>query len=617
MTAQRSLGQRPDEPAGGPDLPAGGPDQPADDLGRGSQALYGEGDLAAARTLFEAAARAAIAAGQMSRLGQAALGLGGLWVHEHRGAIQASRVATWQRMALDALDPQSSLAVRLRIRLAAEQDYAAGTSEAILAHVEHARTGSDPLVLAESLSLAHHCLLAPAYSAQRLGLAREMLAAAGVTERPVDEMVALMWLTVDLLLAGDPHAERSLKDLATAHDRHPLRAVGFVLAAISVMQQIRAGDLDAAEEQAARCASQGQEIGDVDALGWYVAHMAAIRWFQGRMADLAPLVNEFAHSPSLAVADDSMFAAAAVAAAAAGKGDAARGAIGRLRSGGLAERQQSSTWLITLVGVIETARLLDDGGLAREAYDLLRPYADRPAMASLAVVCFGSVHHYLGQGALTCGDLDLAEHHFDAATAANAALGHLPALAASAHMLADVRGRLTDRDAASARPITCTGEGHGWRLRAGERTVVVPDSVGMGYLATLIAHPGQEVSVAALTGATPASAEPVLDEAARAAFKARIGLLRAELAAADAVGDAGRGQRAQEELDALCGELERQTGLGGRARTFVTSSERARTSVQKAIRRALLRIRSVDPAVADELDGAIVTGSACCYTPTV
>lgn len=588
-------------------------DQLALDLGRGSRALLEQGDLAAARPCFESAARAAIAAGEMSSLGQAALGLGGLWVHEHRGAIEATRVETWQRTALEALDPRSSLAARLRIRLAAEADYAAGTSDAILAQVEAARTGADPVVLAESLSLAHHCLLAPSHSSQRLALAREMLAAASLTGRAVDEVVALMWLTVDLLLDGDPHAERSLKDLAAACERHPLRAVRFVLAAISVMQEIRAGELEEAEASATRCAAEGQEVGDVDAMGWYVAHIAAIRWFQGRMQDLAPLVSEFAHSPSLAAADDSMFAAAAVAAASSGNNDEARGAIGRLRRGGLSTRRESSTWLVTLVGVIESARLLGDADLAAEAYDLLQPYADRPAMASLAVVCFGSVHHHLALAALTCGDLELAEGHCSASVAANAALGHLPALAESNRLLSDVRTRLQDRNTARTDPVTCVREGSGWRVRAGDRSVDVPDSIGMGYLAVLLSRPGEEVSAADLTGATSASSAPVLDGPARIAYRARIETLRAALDSADAAGDVERGRRAQEELDWLQGELKRQTGLGGRPRTFLTPGERARTSVQKAIRRALLRIRSVDTSIADELDGAVVTGSVCCY----
>ena len=48
-------------------------------------------------------------------------------------------------------------------------------------------------------------------------------------------------------------------------------------------------------------------------------------------------------------------------------------------------------------------------------------------MASLAVVCFGSVHRALGVAAQTCGKLDLAVTHLQAAVAASARLGHRPA----------------------------------------------------------------------------------------------------------------------------------------------------------------------------------------------
>ena len=182
-------------------------------LGQGTSPRLGRRCTAAAQT--------ALIAKNYEGLARAALGLGGLWVHEHRTAVAAARVAAWQRLALEQLSPASPLAFRLANRLAAEADYAAGTSGRILAAVETARSAPDPIALAEALSLAHHCLLSPDQASARLELAEELLGVAAITGRPVDAMLGLLWRTVDLFLIGDPHAERSsasssMRTIATA-----------------------------------------------------------------------------------------------------------------------------------------------------------------------------------------------------------------------------------------------------------------------------------------------------------------------------------------------------------------------------------------------------------------
>ncbi|HVU93443.1 MAG TPA: hypothetical protein VHC23_14510, partial [Jatrophihabitans sp.] len=105
------------------------------------------------------------------------------------------------------------------------------------------------------------------------------------------------------------------------------------------------------------------------------------------------------------------------------------------------------------------------------------------------------------------------------------------------------------------------------------------------------------------------------DGTARAAYAARVRTLRAELDAADAAGDADRARRAQAELDAVLAELGAATGLGGRSRTFADGRERARTAVQKAIRRAVARIGESAPELAAALGASLQTGLVCRYEP--
>lgn len=581
----------------------------------GEHALFEDGDLVSARIAFTQAARQSLSSGPPEALARAALGLGGLWVHEHRTAAEASRVTALQQHALTQLEPSTTLAARLRMRLAAEADYRRGTCAIVLSELDSVRTTGDSIALAEALSLAHHCVLAPDHGDLRLQLADELLGLAGITSRRVDVILGLTWRTVDLFLSGDHHAERSLRELQDVIAAHPFHAVEFVVRAINVMLTLRAGDLAAAEEEAATCAQRGYAAGDADATGWHAAQLVAIRWFQGRLGDLAPRLRQIVHAPTLARPDDSMLAALAVSAAQNGDRDVALSALHRLRGEGLAMLTRSSTWLVTLIGVAEAAFLLRDADIAAEAYQLLQPYAGLPVMASLAIVCFGSAHQALGVAAMGMGDLDRASRHLTAAVTGNQRFGNEPALAFSRLMVAEVNALLNTPQPRST--ATCHKDGSRWRIETPTHAALVGDSVGMRYLALLIERPGQEISAAQLAGAShrTMSAEPVLDDAARAAYRKRAKQLQTQLDDAHQINDIAEEERLTAEMDWLLTEIEHATGLGGRPRRFADDSERARTAVRKAIRRALDRIREVDATLAAEIEADIVTGASCCYQP--
>jgi hypothetical protein len=239
-------------------------------------------------------------------------------------------------------------------------------------------------------------------------------------------------------------------------------------------------------------------------------------------------------------------------------------------------------------------------------------------MASLGVVCFGSAHYPLGVAALTTGDLDRAVDHLQAAVVANEALGHRPALAVSRRRLDQVlRWRDRPDRGRGATLAVCVREGQSWRIELAGRTALVRDSLGMQYLSTLLSRPGQEIPVADLVGlpAAPRPAQPLLDAPARKAYAQRTHELRTEIDQAEQQGDAACRERASQELEWVLSELAQATGLRGRPRHFVDADERARTSVQKAIRRAVQAIRDADPLIGREVASAVVTGACCCYQP--
>ena len=549
-------------------------------------ALVDGGDLRSSRERFDQVHHDARRRGDANAVVHAALGLGGLWVHEHRTSASAAELTERLRQALALVDPRSVVALRLRLRITAESDYVRGEHAAILALLDEARWTGDPLVRVEALSLAHHCVLGPEHGHLRAELAAKMIAESLRTGRRGHLAMALLWQVVDRFLDADPHAARTLGELREVLAGRDHLAVGYVVNAIEVMLAIRAGRLAEAEEMSVECAERGTRAGDVDALGWHGGQLVTIRWFQGRIAELVPLLDQFVDSTTLSAVDHSFVAARAVAAATAGDERTAAGALALLRQTGL---PRSSSWLVTMNGIVEAANVLGDADTATAAYGELLPFARLPMMASLAMTCFGSAHHALGVAAATVGDVDLAASHFREAVQANLALGHWPAVALSRQRLEALTGDQL---------CSCVREGTRWRVRLGQRSAVVGHSVGMLHLAVLIASPGRECEALSLVdGVRALSGQPLLDRAAVRDYRDRL--------------DTADGA----EREWLLASLASATGLGGRARQFSTTDERARIAVGKAIRRAVARVAEVDAVIGEHLRACVHTGRFCAYRP--
>jgi hypothetical protein len=627
-------------------------------LSDGDRALHADGDLHASRENFERAYQLAITAGDVPAMALAALGLAGLWLSERRTVSGAAEMEARLQHALSLLKADTPLALRIRTRLAAEADYSHGEHAATLAVLGEIRADPDPdpVLMAEALSIAHHCLLGPDHVRLRRELAAELIKTSFRTERRGDLLMGLLWHTVDSLSDGDPHAERLLGELRDQLERRDHLAIGFVVSAIDVMLAIRAGRFDEAETLVARCAESGAAAGDIDNEWWPGAQLVTVRWYQGRLTELLPMLHERVHSPVLSSVDDSSAAALAVAAALSGDRRTAASSLAALCGRGLARLARSSSWLVTMNGIVEAAFLLDDADVAARAYELLRPYAQLPMVGSLGITCFGSTQHALGVASLTSGHPDRAVEHLRAAVQHNLALAHWPAVLASRRRLAEAYGRRglpADADAASRELDTarreadelglrfsgspapgppggagiwiaeCHRVGRKWQLTLGDHRVLAEDSVGMAHLAVLIANPRQDIQavdlvagLAALSSAVSdlGTAHPVLDRDAIGEYKNRLHRLDAEIDQLESTGSV-RAASARDEREWLTAELASAAGFGWRTRSFPDQPERARVAVGKAIRRALVRVTEADPVIGEHLGQAVRTGVRCSYWP--
>jgi tetratricopeptide (TPR) repeat protein len=180
-------------------------------------------------------------------------------------------------------------------------------------------------------------------------------------------------------------------------------------------------------------------------------------------------------------------------------------------------------------------------------------------------------------------------------------------------------------------------EGEYWSIAFAGEAFRLKDVKGLHYLAQLLRQPGREFHVLDLAAAGrgagaggpragPAPEDglhqarlsgtgPMLDQRAKAAYRARLRELEEELAEATSWADPARAATARQEMQFLASELAAAVGLGGRDRPAGSPAERARVSITKAVKTALARIRAHSPALADHLDATIHTGTFCCYTP--
>ena len=319
-----------------------------------------------------------------------------------------------------------------------------------------------------------------------------------------------------------------------------------------------------------------------------------------------------------------------------------------------AELPRDGLWILHLCSLAEACALLADGPRAERLYELLLPFADRHAV-SVTLQPFGPVALRLGMLATTLERWDEAERHFATALERCSDLGAraasarvlyehakmlvargddevravalldeaaglcdelgMPGVRERVDALAEVVGKASMADAAFRR------EGDIWTIAFAGETVRMRDAKGLRYIAILLAAPGSEIHAGDLVravegvGPAPSAAEPVLDAAAKAAYRRRLEDLGEDLEQARDWGDPERVVRIELEIEALTAELARATGLRGRDRELASPAERARVSVTKAIRTTIRALDKHCPALGAHLTASIRTGRFCSYAP--
>jgi hypothetical protein len=596
-------------------------------------ALRRAGNGEGARCAFLTAARRARAAGDTPVLARAAFGL-----HRVATMTESSRadVIALLEEALAELGPrQADLRWLLTASLAREladgpdrdrlRAAALGVAAVDGARADGTQTGEGRRALAYALFALCDVRWEPGTATERLRIAGELAvaaAAAGETELLLEAHLSRL---VALLELGDPGFAIQL-DVFTklAEDAAIPRYVYLARSRQATLMSLT-GPLEAADQLIDDAAVYGERIGEPDTWGVQASQLAGLAYIRHdwtRLSELAAVRGQAPTPPEFAShlrawllleAGDQATAAALVAS--------------------IPDWPTTYRWRHTamITSDAELAAAAGDRPRCAARYEQLLPMADEFAVVGAAVFTTGPVVLQLGLLAAALGRRDDAVAHLEDAARRCDRLGAALLATRARAELARVRGELARArdhpaplDADRGDGNVFRRDGDTWTLAFGGRSVPLRDAKGLRDLAVLLAAPGREVAatelVAGVASATAAGlaalgADPVLDDQARAAYRARLAQLDEELAAADRNHDIERSARLAAERDALIGELTRAAGLGGRRRHLGDVTERARTTVTARIRDVIARIERVHPELGRHLRASIVTGARCAYRP--
>jgi hypothetical protein len=564
----------------------------------------GRSDLAAQR--FGQAADASRAAGDAVGLARAALGIQTLGYRSgarNADLLDLLREASWRL-------EEAGGPLALWSRVLAEQartlrhgsDRLPGAEVTRVAQraAQLAAAANDPSALATAKLAVHDAMWVPGTAAARLPVIAEMLDAAQASGD--DDLVAQARLlrAAALLELGDPAGRDELLSYITLAAN-----LGHARGRWSALtRQATFAQLAGRAEESARFGEQALElglaIGEPDAAGCFFTSRSALAAFgvnepsiEMDPADpLWPMFPVFRAWPFAARGE--------TAAAAAALGDFSVLDI------------TMWTGLEALAAAAVVFAVAGSDAQRSWVYERLRPYAGTHVVVGGCASYHAAVDHHLGALAASVGDTAAAEAHFCAALAMHERLGAAGWARLSEQALAGLLAAPASRAANEVRLV------NGVRLLCYEgKQVQLPDSKGLGDIATLIEAHGAGVHVLTLVGHRLArmGADPVLDEKAKAAYKARLAGLTGEIDDAEDAGSPGRAEALRSERDALVRELAAATGLGRRDRKLGDEAERARKTVSARVRDALAKIGQAHPELADHLRSSLRMGTLCSYSP--
>lgn len=289
-------------------------------------------------------------------------------------------------------------AVASELRFSGDAAYVERSREAIAV----ARRTGDVATLIDVLSWSS--LDTPASFVERRGIAEEVMRLTEARDDPMRRFWALVQVLTTWLTLGDIHAARaSAAELMATATRLGNPQTRWIAMLWAVQIASTTGDLVEAERLTNEAFALSLEAGRHDGMLYFGSQIMAVRFQQGRAAEILPLIEQaVAEYPRV----PGFRSVLAFAAARSGDLDLARSVFAANASDGFTF-PEDQVWMTATTLAAHTAYLLDDREAAAVLLPRLAPYGDRIAVQTLTAN-LGAVSHYVGLLRLTLGDRDRA-----------------------------------------------------------------------------------------------------------------------------------------------------------------------------------------------------------------
>jgi DNA-binding CsgD family transcriptional regulator len=366
----------------------------------------------------------------------------GVSVDFARAAV-AYEEATWRpgipgdaaaRLLRDALaglpDEDGTLQARVLSSLTRALVFSGALEEAAKVHeraLAMARRVGDPGTIAAALRSVVTARWLPERYAARMATTSEAERLAhqiGDRERVLE---AASWRLFDLMELGDMKA-RAAEFAAYTKLADEVRQPFYQYIGVSsrAMIALFEGRFAESERFALAARELGQRMPGLDAEGILGMQMFTLRREQGRLKELAPVVDHFVRTtggaaawrPGLALVYSEL-----------GLADQARAEFEALAADNFASMPEDGRWVTSMAYLAEVCVFLGDADRAARLYAALEPFDGRNLIAPPNVACFGAAARHLGMLATAMKRWADAERHFEAALEMNRRQGGRPWLA--------------------------------------------------------------------------------------------------------------------------------------------------------------------------------------------
>ena len=280
-----------------------------------------------------------------------------------------------------------------------------------------ARQHNNPVVLARSLLAGMFANQQPQYLPERLRKGEEAKQLAKTAGEQILYHDVLMWNVNDLLHAGDINTlNQTLAEQRALAKSHKQPFYQYYIILTHVTLALARGDFKTSEARSLEALTLARWLPGQDLEGVHGMQMFCIRREQGRLRELAPVVEYFVNTtpddatwqPGLALIYSEL-----------NQKDKAQALFDKLAKNDFAALPRDGLWATCLAYLSDVCVFLDAKAQAQFLYDQLLPYQGCQLVIGISIGCLGAADRFLGTLATILQNWADAEAHFAQALALN------------------------------------------------------------------------------------------------------------------------------------------------------------------------------------------------------